>query len=146
MQANPVQQGTRHPLVIIAIATILLSLICSSEKAFADPSDGRWKGEWKSEVSGHHGPLRARIRKLDSDEYRALFAGRFFKIIPFVYATKLHRVPQNDSSESPSGERLRSIQRLPLLGTYEMEAVVTKDKFHAEYKSKRDSGIFSLSR
>lgn len=146
------RRPTQHALSIkILIATALsLSLTCGSGNAFAATSDakptGKWKGQWKSETTGHHGPLKAKIKALDNGHYRAIFAGRFFKIIPFIYPTKLERIAEHDSGEQDSAERLRSVQRLPLLGTYRMDASVTEDKFHAEYKSKRDVGTFKLSR
>jgi len=146
MHVRPVSKTTRSITATIFAATFILTTVQLSEVSMADSTGGGWKGEWISETTGHHGPLRARIRKLDDNHYRAVFAGRFFKVIPFVYPTKLERVSSAaDESESTS-ETLRSIQRLPLLGTYEMEATVTDGHFHADYKSKRDSGSFILSR
>jgi len=117
---------------------VWLSLSLASVATAASPQ-GRWRGSWSSVTTGHQGPLRARIRPLDQDSYRAVFVGRFFKVIPFIYPATLDRVPG-------TGNQYRSSQRLPLLGTYRMSAVVTPNRFQAEFRGPRDRGIFRLSR
>ena len=108
-----------------------------AEVAVASSPEGKWSGQWRSEATGHQGPLKARIRKLDNDRYRAMFRGRFFAVIPFIYPTTLQR--SGDSSFTSS-------QRLPLLGTYKMKAEVTSDQFKATFEGRRDTGVFELSR
>ena len=62
--------------------------------AFAQTPDlsGRWSGYWVSDKSGHTGPLHAKFIPLDAETYRVRYHGRFAKIIPFVYSTKMHIV------------------------------------------------------
>lgn len=100
---------------------------------------GVWRGDWSSVSTGHQGPLRARIRQIDSHTYRAWFAGRFAGVIPFVYPSRLERVPG-------TANRYRSGQRLPLMGNYEMTATVTPGRFDATFYSRNDQGTFRLIR
>lgn len=100
---------------------------------------GTWRGGWASRSTGHSGPMRARIRQVDHDTYRALFAGRFAGVIPFVYPATLKRVPG-------TCHRYQSSRRLPLLGPYRMTATITPQRFLAEFRSRNDRGTFSMSR
>ncbi len=117
--------------------TVQPAVASPAEVAVASSPEGKWSGQWRSEATGHQGPLKARIRKLDNDRYRAMFRGRFFAVIPFIYPTTLQR--SGDSSFTSS-------QRLPLLGTYKMKAEVTSDQFKATFEGRRDTGVFELSR
>jgi len=83
--------------------------------------------------------LRARIRPLDDGSYRAVFVGRFAKVIPFVYPARLERV-------DGSCDCYTSSQRLPLLGTYRMTASVTGNRFQASFQGRKDRGSFDMSR
>lgn len=100
---------------------------------------GVWRGDWSSVSTGHQGPLRARIRQVDSHTYRAWFSGRFAGVIPFVYPSRLERVPG-------TANRYRSSQRLPLMGNYQMTATVTPGRFDATFSSRNDRGMFRLTR
>ena len=118
-----------------------MALIVSSIPSLgvAASPNGSWRGSWVSQTTGHTGPLKARIRQTGDDTYRAVFVGRFAKVIPFVYPAKLQRVPG-------SCDCYTSSQRLPLMGTYRMTATVTPRRFHANYSSRKDRGTFDLSR
>ena len=109
-----------------------------SDLQAASPS-GKWRGSWSSQTTGHRGPLRARVRPIDRDTYRATFVGRFAGVIPFVYPAKLERVPGTCNCYS-------SRQRLPLLGEYRMTATVSRDRFQATFRGRKDRGTFDLSR
>ena len=113
------------------------NLFCSA--AYADSPVGRWRGTWSSASTGHRGPLRARIRQVGPDRYRALFAGRFAGVVPFVYPATLERTPG-------TCDAYQTRQRLPLLGEYRMQANVSDHHFHATFSSKRDRGVFEMSR
>ncbi len=118
---------------------LLLGLVVLAAPASAANPSGRWVGGWSSASTGHRGPLRARIRKVDHNTYRALFAGRFFKVLPFIYPAKLQRVPG-------TWNQYQSSTRLPLIGEYRMTATVTPHRFNAVFRSKKDQGYFQLSR
>jgi len=124
----------RRNVGLVFLVSVLLGGACNA----ADPS-GRWVGGWYSQPSGHNGPLRARVRQVDDDTYRALFVGRFAKVIPFVYPAKLERVPGTCN-------QYQSSMRLPLFGRYNMTASVSSRNFHAEFRGRNDRGVFRLSR
>ena len=130
----------------IHICAVAFSVAFSVASVFAIGADtraaspsGSWRGGWSSQSTGHQGTLRARIRPIDSNTYRAVFAGRFAGVIPFVYPAKLQRVPG-------SCDCYTSSQRLPLLGTYRMTASVTPSRFYATFGGKRDQGTFDMRR
>lgn len=104
----------------------------------ANPA-GKWRGSWSSQTTGHAGPLKARIRPIGGDRYRAVFVGRFAGVVPFVYPATLQRVPG-------TGNCYTSSQRLPLLGTYRMTASVTDRSFRATFQGRRDRGAFRMNR
>ncbi|XZE54518.1 hypothetical protein SH139x_000488 [Planctomycetaceae bacterium SH139] len=99
---------------------------------------GKWRGEWISGTNGHRGPLRASIRQTAAGDYRAVFAGRFAKVIPFVYSTRL--------TPTPWPGQYTSVKRLPLVGTYRMSATVTPGHFEATFQGRKDQGVFRLDR
>jgi hypothetical protein len=121
----------------------LVLLLAASGPAAAQPPDlgGRWSGHWVSEKNGHTGPLHARFRQIDHDTYRVAFRGRFAKVLPFWYTTKLDVVGAGDGVVA-----LGASQRLPLVGTYSTTATATATDFDATFTSKKDSGRFILSR
>ena len=121
------------------LVTILCSLITTSSTLSAASPTGKWRGSWNSGTTGHSGPLKARVRQVDHDTYRALFVGRFARVIPFAYPARLDRVAGTENQYTSS-------QRLPLLGTYRMSATVTNNRIRAHFTGGRDSGTFLLSR
>lgn len=121
------------PLLLVAAIAV------APAEAEAGWPVGKWRGTWTSRSTGHQGPMRARIRQVDHDTYRALFAGRFAGVIPFLYPARLERVPG-------TCDRYRSSQRLPLMGTYRMDAVITPGRFDASFRSRNDYGSFNMVR
>ena len=126
-------------LKLAFVVTLLTSVVAASSSLSAASPTGKWRGSWSSQSTGHSGPLKAHVRKIDQDTYRALFVGRFAGVIPFAYPAKLDRV-------SGTSNQYTSSQRLPLLGTYRMNATVTSSRIRANFRGGRDSGTFSLSR
>jgi hypothetical protein len=122
----------------LMVVLLGLGLFLTHSAEAASPT-GRWSGTWTSQTNGHRGPLRARIRQVDSNTYRALFVGRFAKVVPFVYPAKLERVPGTCSQYTSSA-------RLPLFGTYTMNASVSSGRFYATFRGRRDRGVFDMSR
>ncbi len=128
----------RAPTLVLLTAITLASSVSPGNAIAASPV-GRWRGVWTSQSTGHRGPLKAHIRQVDSDSYRAIFVGRFFGVVPFAYPARLDRVPG-------TCDRYQSTQRLPLIGTYQMNASVTPHHFHAYFQSGNDRGTFQMSR
>lgn len=118
-------------------------LLALAGSAAAQPPDltVRWDGYWVSDVNGHTGPLHARFRQLDADTYRVAFRGRFAKIVPFWYATKLEVTGTGDGVVLLGASR-----QLPLLGEYRTNAIVTATNFDATFTSRKDSGRFVMTR
>tara|TARA_R110002049_G_scaffold285698_1_gene466677 strand:- start:51965 stop:52360 length:396 start_codon:yes stop_codon:yes gene_type:complete len=122
----------------IIVLTVAIAMGFAPEVQAASPT-GSWRGSWSSQSTGHKGALRARIRPIDANTYRAVFTGRFAGIIPFVYPAKLQRVPGQCDCYTSS-------QRLPLLGTYRMTASVTPNRFYATFGGRKDQGTFDMRR
>jgi hypothetical protein len=123
------------------LALALAAVASQTAAAQPPPLEGRWSGHWVSETNGHTGPLHARFRQIDGDTYRVAFSGRFAKVVPFWYTTKLDVVAAGDGVVV-----LGASQKLPLVGTYSTTATATATDFDAAFTSKKDSGRFILSR
>jgi hypothetical protein len=119
------------------LCSFILTIAVTAASTNAASPEGRWKGTWSSQTTQHSGPLRARVRKIDHDTYRAVFTGRFAGVIPFLYPAKLERAPG-------SCDCYTSSQRLPLLGTYRMSATVSSDRIYATFRGRKDAGVFDL--
>lgn len=124
---------------LAALASVI-ALCAASVTSAQPPAVGRWAGEWVTDTNGHRGPLRAQVTPA-GDGYDVRFAGRFAKVIPFVYRQHLTRTGTAGGTEFLSAER-----RLPLFGTFHMSAVVTATTFDATFTTGRDHGRFVLRR
>jgi hypothetical protein len=124
-------------------ALVALAFLVLTAGAPAQPPDlsGRWSGYWVSDTNGHTGPLHARFRQLDADTYRVAFRGRFAKVVPFWYTTKLHVTGTGDGVIL-----LAASQQLPLVGEYRTAAAATETNFDATFTSRKDSGRFVMTR
>lgn len=112
------------------------SRVCAAELA------GRgWRGKWVDNNAGHEGALRARFRETRDGNYRAVFSGTFYKVIPFVFATKLNVVERDVGRVILEGE-----SRVMGFGRFAYQAVADEHSFHSQYQSGRWTGEFNLSR
>lgn len=119
----------------------LLLALALPAAANAQPIDGRWVGQWVTETNGHHGPLRATVVPA-GDGYDVRFSGRFAKVIPFVYRQHL-----TATATTGDAVQLHAERRLPLFGTFRMDATVSATAFDARYTSGRgEAGRFILHR
>ncbi len=123
------------------LLTLFVILIVAPVQAGEPNLTGRWRGNWESSATGHSGPLRARFRQMAPDQYRVVFTGRFFKIIPFRYAETLTVTSSDGTIASLSGS-----SRLLGFGTFSFSAVATSQTFTADFQSRNESGVFKLSR
>lgn len=107
--------------------------------------EGRWRGQWVSESSGHSGELRAVIAASDDPpgwiaHYRAKW-GPFFSFeydLPFEIEGDV---------ESSGVLHFRSEADLGWLwGVYKQEGEITGDRMRSSYKSAHDEGHFELER
>ena len=61
----------------LALLSVAFLAIAATNAQAADVS-GSWQGRWYSEGTGHEGPLKASISKIDDEHYQVNFRGRFF--------------------------------------------------------------------
>ena len=133
-----------RPRALLTIAVFLLAnSFAAAQQPLAIPDlTGNWSGHWESCKNGHHGPLSARFCKTDDGHYEVVFRGRFFKVVPFRYATTL-------TITGYEGDRvfLTASKRLgPVLGSFSMDADATSSDFTARFTSREDNGLFVLHR
>ena len=93
-------------------------------------------------TTGHHGPLNARLCKIDDCHYRAVYSGRFWRVFPFRYATVLTVLSDDGVNVRLGGDRWLG----PLSGTFTFRADATACRISACYSAKRDHGRFELAR
>lgn len=124
----------------VAILTLLF-VLCFIGFADADQLDGRWRGGWQSCTNGHKGRLNAQFCRVDANHVRATFKGTFAKVIPFRYRPVLDIV-----HEEPGLMVLQGNKKLPVVGNFQYNATITDNNFSATYQSKRDNGIWFMSR
>jgi hypothetical protein len=141
----------RSPLAILRDATHLLAPLTANCRRFherwaaaagARPPSGCWRGMWRSEASGHRGPLRSVIEPIDAGLWQASFHAGYARVFRACYATRL----------SVTGEggrwRFKGSADLGLLagGVYEYDGEATANTFHARYRNRYDHGLFELQR
>jgi hypothetical protein len=106
-------------------------------------ASGAWVGTWRSEVSGHHGELKAVVTATPSKSaphdltfrYRATYA----KILSGSFTT-IHHV--DGPGKLTGSEDLGSFAG----GVYRYEGKVTPTEFKATYTSAKDHGVFEMKR
>jgi hypothetical protein len=121
-------------LLLVLAASVSVSI------ASADEPTGRWKGRWSSGTTGHSGPMRARITPAGDGTYKAVFAGRFAGVIPFVYRADMQPM------ETWDGTVYVTEKKLPLLGSYRMNAIIPGSSFNANWSAAGDTGQVSMQR
>ena len=127
---------------MIRLSLLVLLLTATLGMAGEPLLAGRWTGSWQSSYNGHQGPLRGRFTQTDPTHYRAVFTGRFLKVVPFLYVQKLEVTGYSGDSVFLAGS-----SRLPGFGTFQYDAVATGNQFTATFRSSRgDQGVFLLSR
>ncbi len=103
---------------------------------------GCWDcGYWKSFCNSHHGTLRATISRCGAN-YSVTFSGTFLKVVPFRYTQVLTVTGYGDGVVY-----FRASRNIPMFGgQFCMTGSATACKFTAHYTSKKDRGVFVLSR
>ena len=141
MRTNIYFNLRRALLSLSLIAIMGLSPIQLEAEEKLDLS-GRWSGTWRSEISDHTGPLKAKFQVLDNTKVQARFNGRFFKLIPFHFNVTLEIVKNKDGVVTLKGKE--DLGRT--LGTYTYNATYSKGKFVAKYSTEKDKGVFEVGR
>lgn len=120
---------------------ILVTLLCLATSVTAQEPSGRWRGGWRSDTTGHRGPMRATITPRNDGRYDVRFTGRFALIVPFTY-----RVTMTPVAAGPCRTTLVATKQMPIFGTYRMTATVSRNNFDASYTAKEDVGHFRMRR
>jgi hypothetical protein len=123
-------------------AAFVLAVSAGTAGAQVPDLSGKWSGYWVSDRNGHTGPLRGRFRQLDADTYRVAYSGRFWRVFPFWYATKMQVVGVGDGVVQLTASRNLG----PGLGTFTTTAFATASTFDATFSSRKDSGRFVMTR
>ena len=141
----------RFALLVIIPTVVLIGASCSSfnrewrkvgRNAVAPSGlEGRWEGEWISEVNGHHGRLRCIVNR-DEDVYRARFHAKYRKILSFGYTVPLKAEPTENGYKFRGEADLGSLAG----GIYHYEGHADGTNFFSTYSSKYDHGTFEMQR
>ena len=103
---------------------------------------GTWKGEWRSNSTGHRGPMRVVITPSSKGTYQARFTGRFAAVIPFAYRAELVPVQRTDGTTV-----LTSSKKLgPVLGSYQMQTQVQGNVLTGQFQAAGDKGSIQMQR
>jgi len=102
---------------------------------------GRWDGNWKSDVNGHHGRLRCIVNGAGTN-YVARFHANYWKIFSFTYSVPLRAELQKDNCHFSGQANLGWFAG----GIYSYEGSASRSEFNATYHCKYDHGTFQMSR
>ena len=106
-------------------------------------AEGPWQGSWKSDVSGHHGPLWCMVQRSPAVGHYDFRYRAGWGILRFGDYT--HTVPARLASDGSL--RLSGAMILPGgVGTYRVDGCITRDAFVASYRSASDRGTMDLRR
>lgn len=125
---------------------LCLSAFCAASwtlsPCYASEPVGRWRGEWKSQSTGHRGPMRANVWKANDGTYQARFSGRFALVIPFTY-----KVTMNPTYDQYGNVYLHASKPLgPLMGSYTMDAVSSGNGLNGSFRAAKDVGSIRMER
>ena len=120
----------------------LALVLPATATAIGSDLNGCWAGSWESSTSGRSGPLYATFTRCSDTEYRVKFTGRFLKVIPFRYTVMLTIVEDRGDHVTLAGSSYLG----RLFGTFSYRATATDGEFRADYASKKDDGMFRLTR
>jgi len=151
MRSSGIRTFRKLSLLLFMPLVVLLGAGCSSfnrewKKAGRNPVaasglEGRWKGQWISDVNSHHGKLRCIIKK-EGDVYQARFHAKYKKILGFGYTVPL-KAEATDNGYKFHGEAdLGSLAG----GVYHYEGHADATNFLSTYSCKYDHGTFQLQR
>jgi len=151
MRSFGIQSFRKISLLLFMPVVVLLGAGCSTfnrewKKIGRKPVavsglEGRWEGQWISEVNGHHGKLRCIVKK-EGDLYHARFRAKYKRILTFGYTVPL-KAESTDNGYKFSGEAdLGSLAG----GIYGYEGHADATNFFSTYSCKYDHGTFQMER
>jgi hypothetical protein len=140
----------RLALIVLMPLFVLIGAGCGSfnrewRKADGNPSasglEGRWEGEWMSDVNGHHGKLRCIVGK-NVDVYDARFHAKYLKFLSFGYTVALKAEPTENGYQFRGDADLGAFAG----GVYHYEGHADTTNFFSTYSSKYDHGTFQMGK
>lgn len=134
------------PRLLRVLGILLLISTAPMVADASQPSRGSgrpavYKGTWRSNSTGHRGPMRMRLTQRGDGTYQARFMGRFALVIPFTYKTDMSAVSSNSGQTT-----LVANKRLPIFGNFQTTARVTACGVNADYCAEKDRGRFTMTR
>jgi hypothetical protein len=104
--------------------------------------EGRWIGEWVSDLSGHHGGLKCVLAPSGPGSVRAYFHASFSGLFTVGYVTELQTEQTAAATLLKGEEDLGSLAG----GVYRCDGEVTGENFNCRYSCKYDRGVFRMRR
>jgi len=106
----------------------------------ANGLQGRWQGEWISEVNGHRGALRCLLARGEAGDYKAAFHAVYARFLRVCYTVPLH------GQWSEGKLKLEGDADLgPLAGgIYNYKGEAGETEFVCVYRCKYDHGTFRM--
>ena len=109
-----------------------------------DEFDGCWSGEWRSDVNGHNGDLRAIVTRSGDSQYSIRYHALYGpNALPFPYQYTLDEVKVQRKGETI---QVDGSADLGLFCKYSFEGKCVGDDYKSTYISEYDRGIFDLKR
>jgi hypothetical protein len=143
----------RNPFALLALLSISLQLAgCASpefasgwRQAKASPPtgiEGAWEGTWRSEGTGHQGKLRCLVSPSahDPQAYHFKYWASWATVFSGNFDVTYHVTPEN-GAYAVSGE-----SDLGPFGIFSHQGQVSKDRFHATFRSDKEAGVFEMTR
>jgi HEAT repeat protein len=101
---------------------------------------GRWQGEWISEVNGHRGALRCLLTRGEAGDYQAAFHAVYAKILRVCYTVPLHGQWSEGKLKLEGNADLGPLAG----GIYRYQGEASETDFVCLYDCKYDHGTFRM--
>jgi hypothetical protein len=108
--------------------------------AAANGLQGRWQGEWISEVNGHRGALRCLLTRGETGDYKATFHAVYASILRVCYTVPLHGQWSDGQLKLEGDADLGALAG----GIYHYHGQAGEQGFVCVYSCKYDHGTFRL--
>ncbi|MSU78642.1 MAG: hypothetical protein EXS16_11185 [Gemmataceae bacterium] len=130
----------RYHFVPLFLSLIAIASYANTGRS-QELSGGGWRGTWHDENKDHTGPLRGWFKQTHDGHYRVAFTGKYAKVVPFFFSTKLNVVGRDGDQVILGGS-----SRLPLFGRFNYNGAADGNNFNAQYDSRLWRGSFRLTR
>jgi hypothetical protein len=101
---------------------------------------GRWEGEWISEVNGHHGALRCLLACGETGDYKASFHAVYASVLRVCYTVQLHGQWTGGKLKLEGDADIGALAG----GVYSYQGEAAENEFVCTYRCKYDHGTFRM--